>query len=472
MNKAEKIVTQPRSMISVLMLGTFVGLFGETALNMALTNLMEQFVISAGLAQWLVTGYLLTLAIFVPISAILVRWFNTRSLIISALLISLLGCVVAALAPNFAILMIGRVIQATGTGIILPVLMSAALLIFPLYQRGAVMGVIGLTITLAPALGPTLSGFILTSMNWHAIFWISALCYIAVLVLAFRSMEHIGTLTKPRIDIISLLLSSIGFSGVIYGLAVLAEHSITSVNVWGSVLIGILSLLLFCWRQKQLATPMINLQIFKHSIFVVGLLMMIVCMMSVLSVAIILPIYLKDVLLFSAAIAGILLLPGNIINVIFSPLIGFLYNRYDARFFAVIGALFMLLSASIFLVVINEYTVAWKIVIAFMSLCMGVTCVIMPAQTTALSDLTPDLYADGSAIWNTLYQVSGALGTSIAITLMSYFRENALSQNSAITALSFGTHAVFYFTLALSIIALLLAFRLKKPLAKATVSSK
>lgn len=259
---------------------------------------------------------------------------------------------------------------------------------------------------------------------------------------------------------------------MIYGLAVLAEHSITSVNVWGSVLIGILSLLLFCWRQKQLATPMINLQIFKHSIFVVGLLMMIVCMMSVLSVAIILPIYLKDVLLFSAAIAGVLLLPGNIINVIFSPLIGFLYNRYDARFFAVIGALFMLLSASIFLVVINEYTVAWKIVIAFMSLCMGVTCVIMPAQTTALSDLTPDLYADGSAIWNTLYQVSGALGTSIAITLMSYFRENALSQNSAIAALSFGTHAVFYFTLALSIIALLLAFRLKKPLAKATLSSK
>ncbi|HGP1636865.1 TPA: MFS transporter, partial [Salmonella enterica] len=178
---------------------------------------MSQFSLSAGQAQWLVTGYLLTLAVFVPVSAFLVRWFNTRVLILTALCVSLAGCLIAALAPGFVVLLLGRVIQAVGTGVILPVMMSAALLIFPVYQRGMVMGMIGIAITLAPALGPTISGFIITLFSWHAIFWLSALAYAAIIVLALKSIAPIGDITRPRIDITSLLLSSAGFSGIIYG---------------------------------------------------------------------------------------------------------------------------------------------------------------------------------------------------------------------------------------------------------------
>lgn len=456
-------VRHPKMMLSVLMAGTFTGLFGETALNMALTNLMSQFSLSAGQAQWLVTGYLLTLAVFVPVSAFLVRWFNTRVLILTALCVSLAGCLIAALAPGFVVLLLGRVIQAVGTGVILPVMMSAALLIFPVYQRGMVMGMIGIAITLAPALGPTISGFIITLFSWHAIFWLSALAYAAIIVLALKSIAPIGEITRPRIDITSLLLSSAGFSGIIYGLAILAEHSLSDPAVWGSLLAGVICLSLFARRQTYMSMPMIHPDVFRNPLFIIGLLMMILSMMSVLSAAIILPVFLKDVLMLSAAMAGILLLPGNIINVVFSPLIGFLYNRFDSRPFVVCGSLFMLMSAALFLYSVGENAPVWQIVAAFMLLCLGVTCVIMPAQTTAMSALPARLYADGSAVWNTFYQVAGAVGTASAITLMSFYRDAALTQQTATAALASGIHAVFWLILLLGLLSLVFAFFLKKP---------
>lgn len=464
--EAQQQVRYPKMMLSVLMAGTFTGLFGETALNMALTNLMSEFTLSAGQAQWLVTGYLLTLAVFVPVSAFLVRWFNTRTLILNALMVSLAGCLIAAFAPGFTVLLLGRVIQAIGTGVVLPVLLSAALLIFPVYQRGMVMGLVGIAITLAPALGPTLSGFILTAFTWHAIFWLSALAYVAIILLALKAMAPIGEITRPRIDIISLLLSSAGFSGVIYGLAIMAEHSLSDPAVWGSLLTGLICLGLFARRQVVMKTPMIHPDVFRRPIFVIGLLMMILSMMSVLCAAIILPIFLKDVLMLSAALAGILLLPGNIINVIFSPLIGLLYNRFDARPFVVTGSLFMLASAALFLFSVGESAQIWHIVLAFMFLCLGVTCVIMPAQTTALSALPASLYADGSAVWNTFYQVAGAVGTATAITLMSFYREKmyaAFPEHGETSALAAGLHAVFWFILLLGFLSLVLSFFLRKP---------
>lgn len=154
-------VHSPVLMLSTLMLGVFTGLFSETALNMALTQLMHEFSVVAGVAQWLVTGYLLTLAVFMPASIILMKWFSTRSLIIIAVSLSFLGCLISGVSENMMMLMTGRIVQAIGTAILLPVLMSAALLIFPLHHCGKVMGVVGVSITLAPALGPTISGLVL-----------------------------------------------------------------------------------------------------------------------------------------------------------------------------------------------------------------------------------------------------------------------------------------------------------------------
>lgn len=464
--KPEKQVESPYLMLMVLMIGTFSGLFGETALNMALPTLMDEFSITAGIAQWLVTGYLLTLAIFMPVSAILTKWFNTRSLILNAILISFIGCVIATVATSIITLMIGRIVHAIGTAIILPVLINAALVTFPKIKHAAIMGFVGIAITLAPAIGPTLSGVIITFVNWRAIFIISALLYMMIFMMTLSVVENIGDISKPEVDVISIALSALGFGGVVFSLSIMAETPLLSPTLWLSMMLGITSLILFAWRQGRITLPMINFRVFNQREFSIGLFMMMLSIMSVLATAIVLPIYFMNVLKLEAALAGMFLLPGNIANVVLSPIVGNLYHRYDTRVFTVMGAVFILLSAAIFLGVVNESTSAWKISIAFTCLCCGVTCIIMPAQTTALSALSKTLYADGSSVWNTLYQVSGAIGSAVSVTLMSQVTDKLLVSGGDISetaALSQGVHAVFYFILLIGALSLYLAFKLRKP---------
>lgn len=444
-------------MAFVLMLGAFIGLFGETALNMALTEIMSQYAIGASTAQWLTTGYLLTLAVLVPISALLMKWFSTRQLVIGGLVISLLGALLAAVSPNFPILLLGRVVQAVGTGILLPVMLSVVLLIFPIHRRGAIMGIMGLVITTAPAIGPTLSGVIISTLGWEYIFWFSAIFYVAVIVYGSLILSNVSEITKPKIDMPSILLSTIGFGGLIYALSAMAEQSIASPGVWVPLLAGILALLGFGYRQNTMAQPMVNLSVFRHPMFTLGTLIMFLSILIILSTAILLPIYLKGALLFGAAAAGLLLLPGNALNFILSPIVGTLFDRWGPRYFVITGFVLIVLANISFITVLSSTTPAWQIVVSFMVLFVGLTMTTMPSQTNAMNQLPRELYADGSAAMNTLNQVAGAAGTAVAITLYT------LGQNSfgAMTpgaaqpeVIAAGIHYAFYFLLGISVIGL------------------
>lgn len=216
-------VKSPKMFAFVLMIGGFMGMFSETALNMALTNVMSDYHVSAVLAQWLTTGYLLTMACMVPVSVYLTKWFSTKKLIISGIILSLIGVVIAAIAPAFSFLLLGRIVQALGTGIILPLMVTVLMLIFPIEKRGVVMGIMGLVMTAGPALGPTIAGIIISSLSWHYIFWISAVLYVVILIIAINKVENVSEITKPKIDILSIILSTIGFSGIIFGLNMMAE---------------------------------------------------------------------------------------------------------------------------------------------------------------------------------------------------------------------------------------------------------
>ncbi len=254
-------VKKPKAMAFILMLGAFIGLFGETALNMALTNVMEDFTIEPATAQWLTTGYLLMLGILVPVTALIMKWFSTRKLVIGGIIISLLGALLAAMSVNFPMLMAGRIVQAIGTGLILPIMLTVVLLIFPIQKRGVVMGIVGLVITTAPAVGPTLSGVIITSLGWSYIFWMSAIFYVLLLVGAYVVITNVSEITKPKIDVLSILLSTIGFGGIIFNLSTMAEQPISALIVWGPLFIGVISLLLFGIRQFKMEQPMVNLRV-------------------------------------------------------------------------------------------------------------------------------------------------------------------------------------------------------------------
>jgi len=457
-------VKNPKTMAFILMLGAFIGLFGETALNMALLNVMEQFSITAATGQWLTTGYLLVLAILVPISALLMKWFSTRQLVIGGLVVSLLGAILAALSPSFEILLLGRLVQAMGTGALIPVMTSVLLIIFPIHKRGVVMGIMGLVITLGPALGPTLSGVIISSLGWHYIFWISSIFYVVLTVFALVKIVNVSEITKPKIDVGSILLSTLGFGGLIFALATMAEASFSSPKVWGPLLVGIISLVLFGVRQMTMAQPMVNLRVFKYPMFALGTAIMFLSILVILSTAILLPLYLKGALLFSA-MAGLLLLPGNAVNVILSPIVGTLFDKWGPRVFVITGSVIVLIGNLMFMMFISATTPVWQIILSFMVLFFGLTMVTMPSQTNALNQLPRELYADGSAAMNTLNQVAGAAGTAIAITIFTAGQSGYVVDVPTATQpeiLAAGVKYAFYFITGISAITLICSLFVRK----------
>lgn len=458
-------VKNPKIVAFILMAGTFVGLFGETALNMALTNIMEQYSITAGVAQWLTTGYLLVLAILVPISALLMKWFTTRQLVIGGLVISLVGALLAAISPNFALLMVGRLVQAVGTGILIPVMMSVLLIIFPIHKRGVVMGIMGLVITLGPAMGPTLSGVIISTLSWPFIFWFSAIFYVVLAICAIIKIVNVTEITKPKIDIFSIVTSTFGFGGIIFALSIMAEAPFTSLKVLLPLFIGVVSLLLFGTRQMKMDEPMVNLRVFKYPMFTLGTAMMFLSILVILSTGILLPLYLKGALLLSAAVAGLTLLPGNVVNVIMSPIVGTLFDKFGPRVFVITGSIIVLIGNILFVTFVSATTPAWQIILAFMVLFFGLTMVTMPSQTNALNQLPREFYGDGSAAMNTLNQVAGAAGTAIAITLFTSGQASHLAAFPNATepaVLAAGIKYTFYFITGISVLALILSLFTRK----------
>ncbi|MEB6612736.1 DHA2 family efflux MFS transporter permease subunit [Staphylococcus pasteuri] len=459
-------VKSPKMFAFVLMIGGFMGMFSETALNMALTNVMSDYHVSAVLAQWLTTGYLLTMACMVPVSVYLTKWFSTKKLIISGIILSLIGVVIAAIAPAFSFLLLGRIVQALGTGIILPLMVKVLMLIFPIEKRGVVMGIMGLVMTAGPALGPTIAGIIISSLSWHYIFWISAVLYVVILIIAINKVENVSEITKPKIDILSIILSTIGFSGIIFGLNMMAEQPFMNIVVWGPLLIGILALIVFVRRQFTLKSPMLNLRVFKYGMFNLGALMVFLVILCILGSGIILPIYIKGSLMFSAIMAGLILLPGNIMNLILSPIIGQLFDKFGAKIFGIFGFVILFISMLIFAFTISAHTPVWVIICNFMLMFIGITMIMMPAQTNALNQLPKELYPDGSATITTLIQVAGSAGTTIAITIytiaMKHFSETHEKISETIL-IAHGAEKAFWYLVVLAFIGLICSLFVKKP---------
>jgi len=412
-------VARPKLIAFVLMFAAFTGLFGETAMNMALTEIMADYSVTESTAQWLTTGYLLMLAVFVPLSSYLVRWFTTQQLILGAICFLLIGSILGGLAPTFVLLLIGRLVQAMGTGITLPLMFSVIISIFPIHKRGSVMGIVGLVLTAGPALGPTLSGLIISSASWHYIFWIMVVIYIVLFFVAVNKIDNISTITKPRIDVVSLLLSTIGFGGVVFALATLAEVSFSDLKVWLPLVIGVICLVLFTVRQLKMKEPMMDLRVFMSPMYALGIMMMVATMFMILSVAILTPIYLKSVLGFTAVFAGLIMLPGNVLNIIMSPIVGSNFDKVGAKTFTRIGYSLITIALILFITLISSTTPVWQVMVILCIFFVGVSMTIMPAQTNAMNALPFTKYADGSAALNTLTQVAGAAGTAVAITVFS-----------------------------------------------------
>lgn len=458
---------KPTPILIAFLIAGFVGLFSETALNMALGNLMTEFNVVSSTVQWITTGYLLTMGILIPVSALLIQWFSTRQLFVASLLFSIAGAIVSGIAPVFEVLLLGRVIQAIGTGLLIPLMFNTILIIFPIHKRGTIMGLVGLVMMSAPAIGPATAGLIIEVLSWNWILWMLIPFLAFSLVYGLLYMQNVTELTKPKIDVLSIFLSTLGFGGIVYGFSLAGEKGWGSLVVISTIIIALISLLVFSSRQFKLDKPMLDLRTLKYPVFTLSLLSVSATFMIILSSMILLPLYLQIGLGLTALTAGLILMPGGAINGILSPVAGRVYDIYGAKWLFTPGFIIML----IMLWSLSNVTTETSILMAILlhsGLMIGVTFVMMPLQTHGLNALPKNLYTDGTALINTLLQVSGSIGTALAITIMSASQNsflknvaNPLDPSMTSTSLTAGVQTAFILGIVLAISGLVMSFFIK-----------
>lgn len=456
--RARVDVKHPWLAILPLMLGSFVGMFSETSLNIALPQLMKALNVGQSSIQWLVTGYMLVIGIVLPLSSLLTKWFTTKKLVIFGLCAFIVGSLISGLGINFPMVLVGRMIQGIGTGIILPLMFTVAMLIFPPNKLGSVNGVLALVIMFAPAIGPTLTGLILAAGTWRDIFYTFVLFLVIALVIAIFSVRNVNEITKPKIDFLSIILSIFAFSGLIAGASFASHAGWLSAQVLICLIVGIIALILYVRRQLSLEVPVLNMRIFKHRNFTLGAILVMVDFGIILSAMYILPQYLQNGLLVAVALTGIIMLPGGLINAITSAIAGRMYDNFGARWPARLGFLIAFVGA-LLLAMVTTSSPIWYVILAHIILMIGAPLAMSPSQTSALNSLKGLESADGSAILNTMQQIVGALATALATSFLTIGR-NAVSGSEAFKFTN-GVHYGMYFTIALTIVGFIVALFVK-----------
>lgn len=449
-----------------LIIGAFFAILNETLLNIAMVTLMDEFSITLTTVQWMATGFMLVMAIVIPISALLLQWYTTRQLFLTTMTVFTIGTIISASAPTFSILLIGRLIQAVGTGLLMPIIFNVFLLIYPPERRGKVMGLVGLVIMFAPAIGPTLSGIIVEYLGWRFLFITVIPFALFSIAFAYKYLVNVSELTKPKIDILSLVYSTIGFGATVYGFSSAGENpgGFFSVEVYSVILVGVVGIILFVLRQLKLEEPIMDLRVFKYPMYAHAVVMFLIIIMSMFASEIILPMFMQGPLMLSAATAGLILLPGSLLNGIMSPFMGHLFDKFGPRVLMIPATL--VLSGTMFMMSrMDEQTSIWVVVIGYMLIMLSVSAIMMPAETNGLNQLPKKLYPHGTAVMSTLQPVAGAIGVSVFISLLNS-RQLAYLQQSETPeapetmrlAMVAGVEFVYTISFIVSIVAVILAF--------------
>ena len=449
-----------------LIIGAFFAILNETLLNIALTTLMEEFSITVPQVQWMATGFMLMMGVVIPISAVLLQWFTTRQLFLAMMTIFTIGTIICALAPTFAILLIGRFFQAIGTGLLVPIIFNTFLLIYPPHRRGAVMGIVGFVIMFAPAIGPTLSGVIVHYLGWRFLFITVIPFALFSIWFAYRYLVNVSEVTKPKIDWISIVFSTIAFGGIVFGFSSLGEQEtgFLAPIVYGPIIIGAIALTLFCFRQLKLDEPVLDIRVFRYPMFTLGVVFFFIIIMMMFASEIILPIYMQGPLALSAATAGLVLLPGSLLNGLLSPFMGALFDKVGPKVMMIPGSI--LLSLAMFIYTqLDVDTPIWVISLTYIVLMVSISAMLMPAETNGLNQLPKHLYPHGTAIVSTLQPVAGAIGVSAFISIMNtrqfaILNEASDPKNEATinAALVSGVELVYFIALFIALAGLVMAF--------------
>lgn len=461
-NQPERLSTRRIvGVLSVLVVSALIMILNETVLSVAIPDIMVDFGISAATAQWLTTGFLLTMACIIPTTGWLLERFTIKRLFIVALSLFVVGTAMASFAPNFAMVLIGRVIQAGGTGIVLPLLMTSTLIMVPAAYRGTVMGLNSVVIAVAPAVGPTLSGIIVNALSWHWVFRLMLPLGVIVLLVGIFLLKPTGRTQKLPLDIPSVILSVLGFGGIVYALgsasSIAEGHFVPLIGL----VVGVLALVFFVSRQRSLqnssGSALLDLQPFRVRNFRLSVAVLMIAMAVMLGSVMVLPIMMQSGMGMNVMTVGLVMLPGGLLQGLLSPMIGRVFDRFGPRPVVIPGTILLAVGQGLFFLVHPDTGIAYIITVHIV-FSIGMAMILTPMLTSALGSLPQRLYSHGSAIMNTLQQLGGAVGTALMTAALSIGAGLAATADaSSGEAEVSGSHTAFLVGGILGIVALVIA---------------
>jgi len=456
--------------IWLLLASAFVVILNETIMGVAIPHLVTDLGITLQAAQWLTTAFMLTMAVVIPVTGFLLQRFTTRTMFIAAMGLFSSGTLIAALAPGFEVLLLARVVQASGTAIMMPLLMTTIMTLVLPSDRGRIMGRVSTVISVAPAIGPTISGLILSFLTWRFMFWLVLPIALVMLVIGIRRVENVSEPRVIPIDVFSVVLSAFGFGGIVYGLSlvggVVSGTSSSAAPMWIALAVGVLGVATFIWRQLALQRhdrALLDLRTFQSKNFAISVGLMTIMMAALFGTIILLPIYLQNVLHLAPIFTGLLLLPGGLTMGLFGPTVGRLYDRFGPKPLLVPGAIGV--SAVLWsLTLVTDQTSPWLLLVAHIVLSVALAFMFTPLFTSALGSVEPRLYSHGSAIVGTVQQVAGAAGTALFVTILAAQTATVAATGASVeVATASGIRAAFLVGAILSLVAIVGAVFVRKP---------
>lgn len=412
--------------LAAMLFGMFIAILNQTLLNVALPKINTEFNISASTGQWLMTGFMLVNGILIPISAFLFNKYSYRKLFIIGLALFTLGSLVCAISFNFPIMMSGRVLQAIGAGILMPLGSNVIVTIFPPEKRGVAMGTMGIAMILAPAIGPTLSGYIVQNYHWNVMFYGMFFIGIIAIVIGLFWFKLYQSTTNPKADIPGIIYSTIGFGSLLYGFSEAGNKGWGSTEIVTMFIVGTVFIIFFILRELRMKAPMLNLEVLKYPTYTLTTIINMIVMMSLYGGMILLPLYLQNLRGFSALDSGLLLLPGALVMGALGPVAGKLLDTIGIKPLAIFG-IGIMTYATWELSKLNMGTTYLHIMWIYIVRSFGMAFIMMPIMTAGMNALPPRLISHGNAFVNTMRQLAGSIGTAILVTVMTTQQTNHLS---------------------------------------------
>ena len=400
----------------------------QSVVTTGIAEIMVDFHVHSTTAQWIYSSFLLVLGVMIPLSAFFTRRFKVKTILLASLSLFLIGSIVAYFAPNIEVLILSRVIQACGSGILLPITQIVLFKVIPEEKWQVYMGLFGFIIGIAPALAPTAGGFIIDSVGWRAIFLVFAIM-IAILILVASVVVKLEFETGPYpLDISSLILCVLSCVGIMFGFTNIAENGFDLIWVILLIVIGAISLVLFVKRQFGIDTPLVDLHALKNKYFFFGTLFSAILYFTMCGLNVIMPLFAQSIANYDATTSGIILLPATLVMIVFNFIGPLMANKFGVRKVLLLSCLFTVVGYLLMMTYTRSTSVEYMIVTQIVR-AVGAGLGLMPAVTWTIAVVSGDV-EDATAINNTVRQIIGAIGSAVAVVLMALFAGGNVSHNA------------------------------------------